>query len=134
MERDILIGRSKLCQHRIKDIYASRQHAQLIHTDQETFIIDLNSNCGTTVNGQLIKPSTPKKLEKYDIIRTADTLIPWMDMIEGKVTSPVNPDKPETLSSTITPETVPDEPDVSNPPLIRLTEAIKAFFKTLFRN
>jgi len=85
MSKNIKIGRSSSNDFVLDDEYASKEHAQfLLSNTNQVYVIDLNSKCGTTVNGRLIDPGKPYMLREYDIVRAADTLIPWKDFISSR--------------------------------------------------
>jgi pSer/pThr/pTyr-binding forkhead associated (FHA) protein len=52
--RNVLIGRGKDTQLLLPDISVSRHHARLVRREQGYVLMDLGSQNGTTVNGQLI--------------------------------------------------------------------------------
>lgn len=86
MSRIIIAGRNSNCDFILPDQYASKQHLQIIITEEnEVYVIDLNSTSGTTVNGHLIEKNTPVKLNDYDIVRAADTLIPWKKFLSDEM-------------------------------------------------
>lgn len=131
MSKSIMIGRSSSNDYVINDPYAGREHAQILLTDEnEIFIIDLASKSGTTINGRLLDANIPYKLNEYDIVRTADTLIPWKDFLSNdnlKV-------KPQenivgNLDETIIKE---KEPVESLSFYTRILKKISIFFRNLF--
>jgi pSer/pThr/pTyr-binding forkhead associated (FHA) protein len=85
MNRIIIGGRNSNCDFILPDQYASKQHLQILITEKnEVYVVDLNSTSGTTINGHLIKPNTAIKLNDYDIVRAADTLIPWKKFLNSE--------------------------------------------------
>ena len=66
------------------DPAVSRMHMQLfIDDDANVFATDCKSTNGTYVNGQRIETSI--KLETYDILRIANTLINWQQLLLDNV-------------------------------------------------
>jgi pSer/pThr/pTyr-binding forkhead associated (FHA) protein len=66
------------------DPAVSRMHMQLFIDDEaNVFVTDCNSTNGTYVNGQRIDISI--KLETYDILRIANTLINWQQLLLDNV-------------------------------------------------
>lgn len=66
------------------DPAVSRMHMQLfIDDDANVFVTDCKSTNGTYVNGQRIETSI--KLETYDILRIANTLINWQQLLLDNV-------------------------------------------------
>jgi hypothetical protein len=63
------IGRQESNDLVIDNLRVSRIHAQIIHKDEEFFIIDTNSTSGTRVNGHIIKKH---QLSNGDVIEIAD--------------------------------------------------------------
>lgn len=124
MPKTIMIGRSSSNSFILDDPYASKQHAQILLTEsRQVYIIDLDSTSGTTVNGGLIPPRVPYMLREYDIVRAADTLIPWKDFIaiEGLQVSPQD-DIEGNLNTTI----IKDKEDGK--------KSMKSFFSKIFNN
>lgn len=61
----------------IADDKVSRHHVQIILDDNGNYIIqDIGSRNGTYVNGNKITHPTP--LNKADIIRIGNTILPWL--------------------------------------------------------
>ena len=66
------------------DPAVSRMHMQLFIDDEaNVFVTDCKSTNGTYVNGQRIETSI--KLETYDILRIANTLINWQQLLLDNV-------------------------------------------------
>jgi pSer/pThr/pTyr-binding forkhead associated (FHA) protein len=61
-----IIGRGKDCGLILPDISVSRHHAQVVDTQEGTFIQDLGSQNGTSVNAH---PVSNRKLENGDVIQ-----------------------------------------------------------------
>ena len=62
------------------DPAVSRSHMQLFVDDEaNVFVTDCNSTNGTYVNGHRINKSV--KLQTYDILRIANTLINWQQLL-----------------------------------------------------
>jgi len=80
----ILIGRDpEQCKIVINDPYVSRVHLQIVKDEQGVFhMLDLDSRCGTFVNGKIVKTAI---LKSTDIIRIGNTAIPWRNyFIKGR--------------------------------------------------
>jgi len=79
----LLVGRAKECNIMIDDLQVSRNHLQLIQTDDnEVFIVDLKSKGGTYINGHRIEADQPQPLQEGDIIRIGSTLLKWADFLK----------------------------------------------------
>lgn len=68
-----LVGRSKVCQIRPKNLYVSRRHCAFIHRRHELLIQDLGSTSGTWVNDERIEPSLTVVLKNGDKVRVGQT-------------------------------------------------------------
>lgn len=74
VERTINLGRAADSTLLLDDDYASARHAQLVQTDENTWVIsDLGSTNGTYVNGKPI--SDPTKVTVGDVVRIGKTLM-----------------------------------------------------------
>jgi hypothetical protein len=74
--KSITIGRANENDVTLTDMSVSRQHAQIVQTDNGTFTItDFNSRNGTFVNGQRIYGSAT--LRGNDMVRLGDSNFSW---------------------------------------------------------
>lgn len=62
------MGRSPDCDIRITDQACSRHHCIVFFRDGRVYIKDLDSRCGTLVNGTMLTPLTDNPLVSNDII------------------------------------------------------------------
>lgn len=67
LEPVILIGRDANCQIQLPDTNVSRRHAQIVRQADGYYASDLESNNGSTVNGEELK--TPRRLRNGDVVR-----------------------------------------------------------------
>jgi sigma-B regulation protein RsbU (phosphoserine phosphatase) len=65
-DKSIVVGRASTADLRLDHPHVSRRHALLRCTEDECFILDLNSGNGTVVNGRRI--TTPTRLRDGDIL------------------------------------------------------------------
>jgi pSer/pThr/pTyr-binding forkhead associated (FHA) protein len=66
------------------DPSVSRYHIQLFIDDEgNVFVTDCNSTNGTYINGQRI--NEPIKLETYDVLKIANTIINWKQLLQENV-------------------------------------------------
>ena len=85
MSKVFVVGRSSTCDYVLKDSYASKQHVQIIITKENiVYIVDLHSTSGTTINGHQIDSGNPIELKNYDIVRAANSLVPWKIFLNEK--------------------------------------------------
>jgi len=76
----ITIGRSSTNNIKINDSKVSRIHCQIIQEDDNSVtLMDLNSTNGTYVNEKGI--SGKINLNKGDVVRIGDTIIPWQNYV-----------------------------------------------------
>ena len=76
----ITIGRSSTNNIKINDSKVSRIHCQIIQEDDNSVtLMDLNSTNGTYVNEKGI--SGKINLNKGDVVRIGDTIIPWKNYV-----------------------------------------------------
>lgn len=79
----LLVGRAKECNIMIDDPQVSRNHLQLIQTDENlAYVVDLKSRGGTYINGHKIESDKPKQLNEGDIIRIGSTLLKWSEYLK----------------------------------------------------
>lgn len=79
--RLLKIGRDDHCTIVIKNPTVSSLHAEIIISDDLSMkIIDKNSTNGTTVNGQLLAPNTPKGVKIGDVVRFGNAQLNWADI------------------------------------------------------
>jgi len=60
--RRMIVGRTRACDIQIDDMTVSRRQAVIERRDDQYFISDLFSTVGTSVNGQVLEPSTEHRL------------------------------------------------------------------------
>lgn len=86
----VYIGRSEENDIQISDMSVSRQHLKIIEKDGLLYIMDLNSQNGTYVNGTQIPPDEYYKIEESNPIVIGMTLICIGQMCLEQVASFVN--------------------------------------------
>lgn len=81
----ITIGRSSTNDVTLTDMSVSRQHAQIVRSDNGRYTItDLNSRNGTFVNGQRIFGTVD--LNENDFVRIGESALPWKQYFRGGYT------------------------------------------------
>lgn len=123
MIKTLLVGRNKSCDFVLHDKYASREHLQLVvnEEEQKVFLVDLGSKSGTTIDGHLVKSMDFILLEKHNIVRAGDSLVPWDKIVNNEfiITKPMEEGE-DLLSTTFDKITS------------KKTKKKPSFFKTLF--
>lgn len=78
-DTDRIIGRNEASHIHVEDRSISKSHAKLIMQNGEVFVLDLESTNKTVVNGKIIKPLSPIKLENNDQIKTGNVIFKFLE-------------------------------------------------------
>ena len=78
LDTDRVIGRSELSHICVEDRSVSKSHAKVTIVSGEVNIIDLKSTNKTIVNGEIIKPMVPRKLNNNDQVKTGNVIFKFL--------------------------------------------------------
>jgi len=102
------IGRDPSSSLVLAQALVSRKHAEIICTDTECTIIDLDSANGTLVNEKKLVPHSPVILEDQDIIKIGDFTLAYQKIAKK--------DKPSTKPDYAVKEAFEEKPASEFPP------------------
>ncbi len=103
-ETDITVGRATTNDVVLSDAKASRAHAQLVYSDAQWTLVDLESANGTLLNGQPVLERVP--LRPGDVITVGDSTLHF-DTGPGVLAGPLVIDTAAELDATLADVTVP---------------------------
>lgn len=75
INKNILIGRDRVCNCRLDDPLVSRKHAMIEIISKIAYIKDLGSTNATYVNNNPLKSNELRRLRRGDVIRIGKTVI-----------------------------------------------------------
>lgn len=96
LEPVITIGRDASCQIRLPDSTVSRRHAQVVRQTDGYYASDVESNNGTTVNGEDL--SKPHRLQHGDLLHLGEVALRFVSSMPPQDTPDVPPPPPPNRS------------------------------------